>query len=1095
MSSEQANVRTYKSKIYSGNALLVKDDFDEKLEKCVGVLNNLISDLSEREVHDTLNQQVCKSMKEHEEISFGLFYLILTEPNNAAKSYRDLSYISRDGFSIILNKLIHIINDKFARLLETPKNQVLWLIAEMMKNSVTGIDNVVLALLKQIAGGDVGPINIWLAENALKVLQNQRSWLDKNPTVLQTALYTYLRIIEDHEGQPFRSLRQSEVQFCISLLREKFSDCMAIGRDLVRLLHNNTRIPEFTALWKDITHRPQSLSAQFTGLEQILSIRTPRKILANRLTQEMENKITFLALKVRFGQQKRYQDWFYKQYLAAPESQSLFPDLVRFLCGVIHPPNEVLGSDIIPRWAILGWLYTSCQNPVAQANVKLAIFYDWLFYSGDKDNIMNIEPAMLLMHNSIKTHPMITYGLLEFICKLMSHYSSQFDSIVKQGVKRAFRSILEKRVVSSLGPLFNNHRMEKSVKILVRESLPEFIAKDKSTTNSKSEELPSSPTSPTPPSVILPPKTEPIQVIQPPAPDIKPQEPEDVDMELPAAVEEVTELESSDAVFSDEDEEHEPKDTSVQEEEEEHEPKSAFKPIIAIDDDFEERIDEGLGGDDVTDLDEFQNIDNNLLRDNILKLRNDNDDSIRCEAMESIISTVDSMKEFDDEMATPICVCLAACLIDDLATPCLPADDEERQSEEQQEKPQHVLFRSITSLSKHDIDRDKLYVLLNGLHELDQKVGYHFLYFLKDIINDGEYFNYEDYISYQKDKTFKTVLISDMTMCHQYDLKLFLHLFTSIFQVFSDSVVGNPEVVKLVCSAISPIEIRKIITQIAMGELSIIGENQVESLLVSSLSWDSFEQNSLWQILMVEETPIEMVVGVLPHLTPDDHPEALSALLIQLRQESPIADVIKPLLCMPCSSTPGIFQLSTCLFKYWYQSEGRELAHIIAQTLTKLVNQSAKRRQGRGSSRFQPKIENVLSHLDLYRKACFQPKEKGLFKFESLRSAIEQVKVSNTDSKMKSKFQKLFDDCLVPGERSSRKEALGRLVTRTSLRRKPKSESSDESSSDEDDNEDDDDDDNGNDVDDSEIEMLPSYRSPSRKRRRKVRQVDDSDED
>ncbi len=28
------------------------------------------------------------------------------------------------------------------------------------------------------------------------------------------------------------------------------------------------------------------------------------------------------------------------------------------------------------------------------------------------------EPAMLLMHNSIKTHPIITYGLLEFICKV-----------------------------------------------------------------------------------------------------------------------------------------------------------------------------------------------------------------------------------------------------------------------------------------------------------------------------------------------------------------------------------------------------------------------------------------------------------------------------------------------------------------------------------------------------------------------------------------------------------------------------------------------------------------------------------------------------
>ncbi len=62
---------------------------------------------------------------------------------------------------------------------------------------------------------------------------------------------------------------------------------------------------------------------------------------------------------------------------------------------------------------------------------------------------------------------------------------------------------------------------------------------------------------------------------------------------------------------------------------------------------------------------------------------------------------------------------------------------------------------------------------------------------------------------------------------------------------------------------------------------------------------------------------------------------------------SPTADIVKPLLCMECSEKSGVFQLSTCLFKYWYQAEGRELAHVIAQTLTKLVNQTGKRRQGR----------------------------------------------------------------------------------------------------------------------------------------------------
>eukprot|EP00112_Aurelia_sp_Birch-Aquarium-sp1_P003496 Seg1390.9 transcript_id=Seg1390.9/GoldUCD/mRNA.D3Y31 product="Integrator complex subunit 3" protein_id=Seg1390.9/GoldUCD/D3Y31 len=926
-SSESTSNRPTKSKIFSGNSLIPKDEFDDKLEKCHTVLNNLIGGLSEREVHDTLNQTVCKGVKEHEEISFGLLYMILTEPSSASKSYRDLSYISRDGFNLILNKLTHVISDKFGRLLDTSRAQILWLAGEMMKNSVIGVENVALALLKQIAGGDVSPGNIWLAENTLKMLQANRVWIDKNSSVLATSVYTYLRLIEDHDGQSFKALRQSEVDFCISLLREKFSDCLGIGRDLIRLLHNNTRIPEFTALWKDILHRPQSLSPQFTGLTQIFNTRSSRKILASRLTQDMENKMTFLALKVRFGQQKRYQDWFYKQYLLAPEAQSLIPDLVRFLCGVIHPPNEVLCSDIIPRWAILGWLYTICQNPVSQANVKFALFYDWLFFLGEKDNIMNIEPAILLMQNSIKTHPTITYGLLEFICKIVKTYYPDHDSFIRQGIKRAFRNILDKRVVGSLSPLLNNHRMDRNMKILVRETLPEFTSRDKDV---KSDETP--PSSPTLPSPPVSPKIE-----QPPPIPI-PSESTSDDMET--AGDEAEEETGEEAVFSDEETEHEKEATAS---------KSKFKPIVKVVKDDEEsgKVEEGLNGGDVIELDEFQNIDNTLLRDNILKLKNDSDDTLRCEAMESIISTVDSMKDFDDEMAAPICVCLAACMIEDLALPCLPDELTEIAIEQSFERPQHILFRSITSLSKHDIDREKLYILLNGLHELDQKIGYHFLYFLKAGVGDNEFFNYEDYVSFQKDKTLRTVLTSDMRMCHQYDQKLFLYLVPSIFQCFTEAAVGNPEMIRLLCSAVSPLEIQEIVAKISMGKVTTIGENQVESLLVKSLSWDTFEQNCLWQFLIAEETPVEMVVGLLPHLKQDEHSVPLSHLLLQLRHESPSADIVKPLLCMKCSEKSETFQLSTCLFKYWAQEEGRDLANIVAQMLSKLISQSTKRRQGR----------------------------------------------------------------------------------------------------------------------------------------------------
>jgi len=52
------------------------------------------------------------------------------------------------------------------------------------------------------------------------------------------------------------------------------------------------------------------------------------------------------------------------QYLSTPESQSLRCDLIRYICAVIHPSNELLCSDIIPRWAVIGWLLTTCTVSV-----------------------------------------------------------------------------------------------------------------------------------------------------------------------------------------------------------------------------------------------------------------------------------------------------------------------------------------------------------------------------------------------------------------------------------------------------------------------------------------------------------------------------------------------------------------------------------------------------------------------------------------------------------------------------------------------------------------------------------------------------------
>jgi integrator complex subunit 3 len=128
-----------------------------------------------------------------------------------------------------------------------------------------GIERVCSALLRQIEGGNVSPENIWLAESMLKLLTDHRSWLDRLPFLLCTAVYTYLRLIQDHSTKALTNLRNAEVEFTISLLRERFMECVSIGRDLVRLLQSVARVTEFMALWKDIIQNPQHLNPHFSG--------------------------------------------------------------------------------------------------------------------------------------------------------------------------------------------------------------------------------------------------------------------------------------------------------------------------------------------------------------------------------------------------------------------------------------------------------------------------------------------------------------------------------------------------------------------------------------------------------------------------------------------------------------------------------------------------------------------------------------------------------------------------------------------------------------------------------------------------------------
>ncbi|KAI8434233.1 hypothetical protein MSG28_012338, partial [Choristoneura fumiferana] len=85
---------------------------EPRYERAYNYFQSLVADCSEKETHDALNNAACKN---HEEVSLGMLMSILTEPHNATKCYRDLTLITRDGLTCVLNNLSNLILERELR--------------------------------------------------------------------------------------------------------------------------------------------------------------------------------------------------------------------------------------------------------------------------------------------------------------------------------------------------------------------------------------------------------------------------------------------------------------------------------------------------------------------------------------------------------------------------------------------------------------------------------------------------------------------------------------------------------------------------------------------------------------------------------------------------------------------------------------------------------------------------------------------------------------------------------------------------------------------------------------------------------------------
>merc|ERR1719233_1950317 len=857
-----------------------------------------------------------EAQRNHEDICTGLLVGILVDKGNCIKYYSYLRFVAKDGLESVVGEINRILLGKYSSLMEPIQQQLIWLVRELVRSGIPGAEDVCWNTMRNIVGGNVNTRNLWLADQMMNIFTENKSWLYSSPCLVSGVIFTYLRLLQDHVRPNLREFGDKEITFVIHLIREQFINVLTLGRDFVRLLQAVARIPEIEEVWLDILFQPSKLSPQFLGLEQLLKTRTPNEFLTSRITPNMELKLKFMTQNVRFGFHARYESWFQRDFLSSQESQTLRSDIVRYVVSVIHPTNEQLQSSVTPRWALIGWILTSCTNQVISANVKLALFYDWIFFNPPNDNIMSLEPAILVMSHSLGTHPQVTATLLDFLVRLASNFFPSRANQILDSITASFKHAKNTGVIPSLTPVIFNSSLSPSLRKTLRTKFEELYLAEN------------------PP--ILPQSTNHTHDILP-----VPVNPSD-------AMETVQ--------FSEDEDNSDEEKLSVVED------SSPTKKSTKLESSLNKVVMKSSSNGEV---------DINLRRlmtkiESISKAEVSQKSGLISEVMKSVL-----IRPIFAEDSKLVAECLSENLSSEFEGKVFPQTSvTPALLQECLSQPIFSLFHCLT-----DPRKDSVMELLANLQFLQPRLGYCLLFFLTssseaDISQEDKISLYTEFChALASGCSLADCLVRDLTSCQDDDVDLFLYLVPSLYRLLPSSTLGNVPLFYLIVSCVDGSQIQHLVYKIVSQQLILLHGDTCLAVMEASLEWETFEQYAFWNIYNAHELPIASIQNFLPKLSSKLHAEALTNVLFILKKKKANMEILNK--CIKREPAGDDFLSTLCGF--WMKYCPRLLTSAVAELVTKSISQDGTRkRKADPRTRVQEKssIMQILGHFTPAMKNC-----------------------------------------------------------------------------------------------------------------------------
>lgn len=155
------------------------------------------------------------------------------------------------------------------------------------------------------------------------------------------------------------------------------------------------------------------------------------------------------------------------------------------------------------------------------------------------------------------------------------------------------------------------------------------------------------------------------------------------------------------------------------------------------------------------------------------------------------------------------------------------------------------------------------------------------------------------------DEKLEQCLNRDLVQLERAHTLTYVWLLPDLYREYSNQLVNNEAVLRLTLGAVDARNLRDLIYAVSQGRLTMLKADGLLDCVRHSLAYETFEQVCLWQLLQAHDIPMETFQDVVPELDAASHAEALTYMLLLLRNEEPTAELIRLLLSREAKSSRG----------------------------------------------------------------------------------------------------------------------------------------------------------------------------------------------